>query len=102
MSFDRTFDDGAHLSVDAQNGQVSVFQGSGSTQGRGAARLSPDDADAFADAVKAAAEEARKPVEAEEPAAAEAEEPAAAEAEEPAAAEAEEPALVESQETEQA
>lgn len=66
---DFVFDDGAELHVGVADGKVSVFQGSGSTQGRGAAFLSADQADELADALHAAAGGARGETEHEEGAA---------------------------------
>lgn len=54
------FDDGALIQVSAYGGQVCVLQQQGSTQGRGAAFLSVDDAEALASAVSDAAAVAKK------------------------------------------
>jgi hypothetical protein len=59
MSFEQRFNDGAGIHVDSADGKVSVYQSSQGTESRGAAFLSPDDAEQLADAIKAAAAEAR-------------------------------------------
>lgn len=56
---DFQFPDGSAIHVAAADGQVTVYQGSGGTQGRGAAAMSPDEADQLAAAISAAAKEAR-------------------------------------------
>ena len=54
------FDDGALIQISAYGGTVSVLQMQASTQGRGAAFLTVDEAAQLADAVTAAAAEAKK------------------------------------------
>lgn len=54
------FDDGALIQVSAYGGTVSVLQMQASTQGRGAAFLTVDEAHQLADAVSVAAQEAQK------------------------------------------
>lgn len=50
------FDDGAYIGVSHADGVVSVIQMQGSTQGRGAAFLTADQAKALAAAINQAAE----------------------------------------------
>ena len=54
------FDDGALIQISAYGGTVSVLQMQASTQGRGAAFLTVDEAEQLAAAVSAAADEAKK------------------------------------------
>lgn len=54
------FDDGALIQISAYGGSVSVLQMQASTQGRGAAFLTVDEAEQLAEAVSAAAAEAKR------------------------------------------
>ena len=57
--FEAVFDDGSHVQVNVIGESVTLYQGSGGTQGRGPVSMSPDHAEQLADAIKAAASEAR-------------------------------------------
>jgi hypothetical protein len=57
------FDDGAMIQISAYGGQVVVLQMQASTQGRGAAFLSVDDAEQLAEAISAAVDEAKAQLE---------------------------------------
>jgi len=57
------FDDGALIQISAYGGTVSVLQMQASTQGRGAAFLTVEEAEQLAAAVTAAVDEAKKQLE---------------------------------------
>lgn len=56
---DFRYDDGAEISINSTEAGVTVYQGSAGTQGRGAALLTPDEADELAAALTQHAAAAR-------------------------------------------